>query len=271
MSKNKLIHVFVLILLASCQNMKSDRSNHQEDKLTESEKEIATTFSEVDSLLAMDRGAFWNEKLYGPIIIIDPETRVFYANTNSQEADFKQKGLLYTGTLPPHLNIANTARPPSHSRSLTDGYAYAKGAEVEQVYKTRQEKALPILEALFDWAREQQKQALPKSPLGKALYYLLQREKKLMIYCQHGRLQIDNNLVENSIRPLALGRKNYLFAGSHAAAQRMAMMYAFFASCKKQDINPYHWLKTVIERIPDHPINKIEELLPGPWVKDLEV
>ncbi len=144
-------------------------------------------------------------------------------------------------------------------------------ADVEQIYNTRQEKALPILKALFDWAREQQKKALPKSPLGKALYYLLQREEKLMVYCQDGRLQIDNNLVENSIRPLALGRKNYLFAGSHKAAQRIAMMYSFFASCKKQGINPYRWLKTVLERIPDHPINKIEELLPGAWVKDLEV
>ena len=145
------------------------------------------------------------------------------------------------------------------------------GADVEQIYNTRQEKALPILKALFDWAREQQKQALPKSPLGKALYYLLQREEKLMVYCQDGRLQIDNNLVENSIRPLALGRKNYLFAGSHQAAQRIAMMYSFFASCKKQGVNPYRWLKTVLERIPDHPINKIEELLPGAWVKQLEV
>ena len=104
---------------------------------------------------------------------------------------------------------------------------------------------------------------------GKALYYLLQRKEKLSQYCKDGRIEIDNNLVENSIRPLALGRKNYLFAGSHDAAQRIAMMYSFFASCQKQDINPVHWLKAVLDQIATQPINKIHELLPGKWVKDL--
>ena len=139
----------------------------------------------------------------------------------------------------------------------------------ELIQSTRQQKAIPVLNALFDWALKQQKQALPKSPFGKAIYYLLQRREKLLAYCQDGRLQIDNNLVENSIRPLALGRKNYLFAGSHDAAQRIAMMYSFFASCKKQKVNPYVWLKAVLDRLPDHPVNKVEGLLPGPWVEEL--
>ena len=138
-------------------------------------------------------------------------------------------------------------------------------AEPEQIRQTRQKQALPVLKALFEWAKAQQGQALPKSPFGKAIHYLLQRKEKLMAYCQDGRLQIDNNLVENSIRPLALGRKNYLFAGSHEAAQRIAIMYSFFSSCKKQDINPFLWLKTVLKKLPDWPINQIEELLPGNW------
>ncbi|MFK7920837.1 MAG: IS66 family transposase [Bacteroidia bacterium] len=143
-------------------------------------------------------------------------------------------------------------------------------ASAEQIKEARQQKALPILNTLFDWAGKQQKQALPKSPLGKAIYYLLQRREKLMAYCEDGRLQIDNNLVENSIRPLALGRKNYLFAGSHEAAQRIAMMYSFFASWKKQNVNPYRGIKVVLDRIPEHPINQIEELLPGKWVRNLD-
>jgi len=73
------------------------------------------------------------------------------------------------------------------------------------------------------------------------------------------RVEVDNNLIENSIRPLALGRKNYLFAGSHRAAQRAAMMYTFFASCQKLDVNPRLWLADVLERIADHPINRLEE------------
>ncbi len=76
---------------------------------------------------------------------------------------------------------------------------------------------------------------------------------------------MDNNLIENSIRPLALGRKNYLFAGSHAGAQRAAMLYSFFASCKRLGVDPRNWLRDVLERIADHPVNRLEELLPHQW------
>jgi transposase len=139
----------------------------------------------------------------------------------------------------------------------------------EQCLTFRKMHAQPVLNQLFDWAQDQYPKALPKSPFGKALYYLLQRKEKLTQYCRDGRIEIDNNLVENSIRPLALGRKNYLFAGSHDAAQRIAMMYSFFASCKKQGINPVTWLKFVLDNIAEHPINRIEELLPGKWVTEL--
>ena len=75
--------------------------------------------------------------------------------------------------------------------------------------------------------------------------------------------ELDNKLIENKIRPLALGRKNYLFAGSHEAAQRIAMMYSFFGSCKAHNINPYDWLKTTLERIPDTKLSELDKLLPG--------
>lgn len=142
-------------------------------------------------------------------------------------------------------------------------------ATPEQVVAMRKEKSLPLLEKLFEWAIHQYPKALPKSNFGKALYYLLQRKDKLRAYCADGRVNIDNNLVENAIRPLALGRKNYLFAGSHDAAQRIAMMYSFFATCKKNDINPVQWLKAVLDKIAEHPINRIEELLPGQWLENL--
>jgi transposase len=140
----------------------------------------------------------------------------------------------------------------------------------EDIVAYRQEKAAPILEELFEWAEKLYPTTLPKSPLGKAFYYLLKRKDGLRGYLKHAYLQIDNNLVENSVRPLALGRKNYLFAGSHDAAQRIAMMYSFFGSCQKQGINPVKWFQYVLEHINQHPINKIEELLPGKWVNDLD-
>jgi hypothetical protein len=113
--------------------------------------------------------------------------------------------------------------------------------------------------------KEEYKKVLPKSPIGKALGYSIERWNELMIYTTDGKLNIDNNPVENSIRPIAIGRKNYLFAGSHEAAQRSAMLYSLLGTCKLHGINPFVWLRDVLQRIATHPINKIEELLPQNW------
>lgn len=108
---------------------------------------------------------------------------------------------------------------------------------------------------------------LPASAIGKAFGYAIKRWDKLQAYTVHGEVEIDNNLIENAIRPLALGRKNYLFAGSDESAQRSAMVYSLFATCKLHDINPYDWLTDVFHRINDHPINRISELLPQNWCR----
>lgn len=84
-------------------------------------------------------------------------------------------------------------------------------------------------------------------------------------YILNGELEIDNNLIENQIRPVALGRKNYLFAGSPNGARRGGMIYSLLSTCKMHGIDPYQWLTDVLKRIPDHPINRIEELLPQNW------
>jgi transposase len=134
-----------------------------------------------------------------------------------------------------------------------------------QVLELRQQKALPILEALGIWMSAQYVQVLPKSPIGKALGYSIERWKELCIYATNGKLNIDNNPVENSIRPVAIGRKNYLFAGSHEAAQRSAMLYSLLGTCKLHGVNPFVWLRDVLQRIGNHPINRVEELLPHQW------
>jgi hypothetical protein len=108
---------------------------------------------------------------------------------------------------------------------------------------------------------------LPKSAIGKAIAYSLERWQRLSAYVNDGRLNIDNNPVENSIRPVALGRKNYLFAGSHEAAKRSGMLYSLLGTCKMHGIEPYSWLKDVLHRIANHPVNKIQDLLPNRYKK----
>ena len=135
----------------------------------------------------------------------------------------------------------------------------------DEIFELRQSEALPVLESLGKWMKEIYLTSLPKSTIGKALGYSVQRWPELMMYASDGKLNIDNNPVENSIRPVAIGRKNYLFAGSHEAAGRSGMLYSFLGTCKLNGINPFIWLQDVLRRISNHPINKIEELLPQNW------
>jgi transposase len=132
----------------------------------------------------------------------------------------------------------------------------------DQIKHVRQQEAVRVLTALGQWMKEQYIQVLPKSAIGKALAYSIERWDKLSRYTEDGMLNIDNNPVENSIRPIAIGRKNYLFAGSHEAAKRSAMLYSLIGTCKMHGVEPFAWLKNVLEIIPTHPINKIKELLP---------
>lgn len=129
--------------------------------------------------------------------------------------------------------------------------------------QVRIEKALPIINDLGKWLHAQRQQVLPKSPIGKAIEYVTPLWGSLQNYLHDGNLHIDNNLIENSIRPVALGRKNYLFAGSHNGAKRSAMFYSFFACCKINDINPQKWLCYVLEYIADYKTNELHGLLPN--------
>ncbi len=132
----------------------------------------------------------------------------------------------------------------------------------DEIKNYRQQNAVLILNTLHDILQTQLTNSLLKSPLGIALQYTLARWDKLNVYLQDGNLRIDNNLVENSIRPVAIGRKNYMFAGNHEAAQRSAMLYSLFATCKLHNVNPIQWFTYVFENINDHKIKDIEQLLP---------
>lgn len=137
----------------------------------------------------------------------------------------------------------------------------------EQLLQQRQEQAAPILEKLFDWMEVEFNKVDPKESIGKAMTYMMKRKKGLLHYLYNPKFKPDTNLVENAIRPVAVGRKNYLFAGSHNAAQWAAIFYSFFACCKVNNINPYEWLLDVMLRINDHSVQNLEELLPHKWTK----
>jgi len=143
--------------------------------------------------------------------------------------------------------------------------ARERQATPETIKRYRLLYALPILNDMEKYMNEEVYKIFPKSSIGIAMSYTLNIWHNLKQYIYDGRYEIDNNNIENAIRPLAIGRKNYLFAGSHDAAQNHAMFYTFFANCKTHNVKPYEWLIDVLDRIAEHKANKLEELLPQNW------
>jgi len=133
----------------------------------------------------------------------------------------------------------------------------------EQRSKLRQQQIKPLYEKLLSWIQEESPKVLPKSPIGKAMNYFQSQYSKLIQCLDDGRFHLDNNWIENKIRPLALGRKNYLFAGSHSGARWMAMMYSFFGTCFMNDINPRDWLKQTMETLANQKVEDFATLVPG--------
>jgi uncharacterized coiled-coil protein SlyX/transposase len=132
----------------------------------------------------------------------------------------------------------------------------------DQRHALRLEKSLPVINEIGTYIYTHKGSTTPQSPIGKAFEYCSKRWTSLQNYLTNGMLEIDSNLIENSIRPLALGRKNFLFAGSHDAAGNIGMFYSFFGTCLKNDINPQKWLKYVMENIHITPSKNFKELLP---------
>jgi hypothetical protein len=104
-----------------------------------------------------------------------------------------------------------------------------------------------------------------KTKLAEAIRYALNRMPKARGYLSDGRLELDNNTCERSIRPIALGRKNYLFMGSIGGGKAAAIAYTLIETAKMNDVDPEAWLTWVLQRLPDHKINRIEELMPWNW------
>jgi len=149
---------------------------------------------------------------------------------------------------------------------VVEDQAQAEHRDAEGVKALRQEFSKPILDdqikPLLDaWSSE----VLPKSPIGKAVTYALNQWEALNRYLEDGILWIDNSLSERIIKLVALGRKNWLFSGSDEGARRAAILYSLIASCKLCGIDPFVYLRDVLERVNTHPANRIDELTPPQW------
>lgn len=129
----------------------------------------------------------------------------------------------------------------------------------------RQKHSIPILEKLKKYLTQVSDNSLPQSPIIKAINYALKQWEDVERIFSDGRFHLDNNAIEREIRPIALGRKNYLFAGSHDGARRAAILYSLFACCRLHKVNPYLWLKDVLEKIAHCSTADIPALLPHRW------
>lgn len=148
---------------------------------------------------------------------------------------------------------------------LVESLARDNNMSYEDRFKLRQKRSTRQLKRIWEWLNKTKMEVVPKSPLGMAIDYTLKLWPRLIRYLDDGRFEIDNNLVENAIRPVALGRKNYLFAGSHNGAKRAAILYTLVSTASMQGHDPYAYLKDILSRIADHPMNRLEELLPANW------
>jgi len=138
----------------------------------------------------------------------------------------------------------------------------ARGLIPEDRVRLRQDRARPILDDLEIWLQAQLRKISGKSELAKAIRYALARMKKLRPYLDHGFLEIDNNPSERAMKPVAVGRKNYLFVGSEGGGKAAAIAYTLIETAKLNGVDPQAWLTNVLARIADHKINKIDEMLP---------
>lgn len=147
-----------------------------------------------------------------------------------------------------------------------EAQAREQNLDLAAIAALRQARAGPVLADLGGYVKALLPGTLPKSPLGRAAAYMAERWPALCRYLQDGRLSIDNNSVERAMRRVAVGRKNWLFAGSPAGGERAATIYSLLETCRRHQINPHQYLTDVLQRIDTHPQSRIAALTPRGWL-----
>ena len=139
------------------------------------------------------------------------------------------------------------------------------GLTPEQRVAVRDERSRPLIIELERWLREQRARVSKNGDTGKAIDYSLKRWDALTRFLDDGRLCMSNNAAERELRAVAVGRRNWTFAGSDEGGRRAAAIHTLIATAKLNDIDPQAWLADVLARLPDHPMRRIDELLPWQW------
>jgi transposase len=137
-----------------------------------------------------------------------------------------------------------------------------RGRSPDERKAVRQTRSVPLIVGLNEWMQRTLSKVSRKSDIAGAIRYALGRWPALLRYCNDGLLEIDNNAAERALRAVAIGRKNYLFAGSDSGGERAAAMYSLIGSAKLNGLDPEAYLRDVLTCIADHPINRVHELLP---------
>ena len=150
-------------------------------------------------------------------------------------------------------------------------YAVEKMARykpAEERVALRLEKAKPVFEGLEAWLQLQLPKISGKSTLAEAIRYALGRMPKARAYLEDGQLELDNNICERSIRPVTLGRKNYLFMGSKGGGEAAAIAYTLIETARMNNVDPEAWLRWVLARVADHKMTRLEDLMPWNWAAE---
>ncbi|HHN9713955.1 TPA: transposase, partial [Escherichia coli] len=137
-----------------------------------------------------------------------------------------------------------------------------RGKRAEERQAVRHQKVLPLLASLEGWLREKQKTLSRHSELAKAFGYALNQWPALIRYAEDGWVEVDNNIAENALRRVSLGRKNWLFFGSDHGGERGASLYSLIGTCKLNGVDPERYLHYVLDVIADWPVNRVGALLP---------
>ena len=158
-----------------------------------------------------------------------------------------------------------TATTTEALRRIAQLYAIeeqVRGQPPDRRKAIRQEQARPLLDDFETWLRTRLLTLSTQSDTTKAINYMLNQWRALVYYCEDGRAEIDNNIAENALRGVALGRKNFMFLGADSGGERAAAMYSLIVSAKLNGVDPQAYLRHVLTCIADHPVHRVDELLP---------